>query len=334
MLHRRAWTAGDLETAAVAVGAFADDADAAHFAQAARKAGVLVNVIDKPAFCDFAFGAIVNRSPLVIGISTDGAAPVFAQAIRARLEVLLPMGFAAWAAAAQHWRSAVKASELTFPARCAFWRLFAKHAVTHAESAPTGADFGRLMAAVQREGAAVENGSVTIVDAPADPDLLTVRAVRALQTADVIVFDGLVSPEVLDFARREARKFLVGEAGFGPAGDENEIDILMAGLATHGKRVVRLKSGYPAATATARQPVACSALPPLQDHRQTVARPDCDQALRLDRMAGLEAQAIALCDRRQDQHAFGHGERRADADTRAGAERQVGEARPRRRLLC
>ena len=69
------------------------------------------------------------------------------------------------------------------------------------------------------------------------------------QTADVIVFDGLVSPEVLDFARREARKFLVGEAGFGPAGDENEIDILMAGLATHGKRVVRLKSGYPAATA-------------------------------------------------------------------------------------
>ena len=78
MLHRRAWTAGDLETAAVAVGAFADDADAAHFAQAARKAGVPVNVIDKPAFCDFAFGAIVNRSPLVIGISTDGAAPVFA----------------------------------------------------------------------------------------------------------------------------------------------------------------------------------------------------------------------------------------------------------------
>jgi siroheme synthase-like protein len=214
MLHRRAWIAGDLGTAAVAVGAFADEADAARFAQAARKAGVPVNVIDKPAFCDFAFGAIVNRSPLVIGISTDGAAPVFAQAIRARLEMLLPKGFAAWAGAAQHWRSAVKAAELTFPARCAFWRLFAKHAVTHAESAPTGADLGRLMAAVQKEGAAVENGSVIIVDAPADPDLLTVRAVRALQTADVIVFDGRVSPEVLDFARREARKFLVGEAGF------------------------------------------------------------------------------------------------------------------------
>ena len=242
MLHPRAWTAGDVETAAVAVGAFVDEADAARFAQAARKAGVPVNVIDKPAFCDFAFGAIVNRSPLVIGISTDGAAPVFAQAIRARLEMLLPNGFAAWAAAAQHWRSAVKASELTFPARCAFWRMFTKHAVTHAESEPTGADFGRLMAAVQKEGAAVENGSVTIVDAPADPDLLTVRAVRALQTADVIVFDGLVYREVLDFARREARKFLVDQAGFGTAGDGNEIDTLMVGLATHGKRVVRLKS--------------------------------------------------------------------------------------------
>jgi uroporphyrin-III C-methyltransferase/precorrin-2 dehydrogenase/sirohydrochlorin ferrochelatase len=331
MLHRRAWNAGDLGTAAVAVGAFADDADAARFAQAARKAGVPVNVIDKPAFCDFAFGAIVNRSPLVIGISTDGAAPVFAQAIRAKLEMLLPKGFAAWAAAAQHWRSAVKASELTFPARCAFWRLFTKHAVTHAESEPTGADFGRLMAAVQREGAAVENGSITIVDAPADPDLLTVRAVRALQTADVIVFDGLVCREVLDFARREARKLLVDEAGFGTAGDGNEIDTLMAGLATHGRRVVRLKSGCPAATA--RQPVTSSALPPLQDHRQTEARSDRDQALRLDRMVRLQAQAIALRDRRQDQRAFRHGERRADADARAGAERQVGEARPCRRSL-
>ena len=94
MLQRRAGRGG-LNGAAVAVGAFDNDADAARFAAAARAAGVPVNVIDKPAFCDFAFGAIVNRSPLVIGISTDGAAPVFAQAIRAKLEMLLPKGFAA-----------------------------------------------------------------------------------------------------------------------------------------------------------------------------------------------------------------------------------------------
>ncbi len=91
----------DFADAAIAVGAFDDDAEAAAFAAAARAAGVPVNVIDKPAFCDFSFGAIVNRSPLVIGISTDGAAPVFAQAIRAKLEALLPNGFAAWASAAR-----------------------------------------------------------------------------------------------------------------------------------------------------------------------------------------------------------------------------------------
>ena len=98
VLNRRCWTSEDIKGAAVAIGAFDDDAAAAQFAAGARALGVLVNVIDKPAFCDFAFGAIVNRSPLVIGISTDGAAPVFAQAIRAKLEALLPNGFANWAA--------------------------------------------------------------------------------------------------------------------------------------------------------------------------------------------------------------------------------------------
>ena len=108
------WRAEDLPGAAVAVGAFEDDEGAAAFAAAARAAGVPVNVIDKPAFCDFSFGAIVNRSPLVIGISTDGAAPVFAQAIRAKLEALLPKGFADWAAAAARWRGALKLAGLSF----------------------------------------------------------------------------------------------------------------------------------------------------------------------------------------------------------------------------
>src|SRR5205085_11819523 len=88
-IRRCGWTRADCAGAAVAVGAFVDDDAAADFAAAARAAGVPVNVIDKPAFCDFTFGAIVNRSPLVIGISTDGAAPVFAQAIRARIEALI-----------------------------------------------------------------------------------------------------------------------------------------------------------------------------------------------------------------------------------------------------
>ena len=91
-INRRNWSPENLKSAAVAIGAFEDDEGASGFASAARAAGVPVNVIDKPAFCDFSFGAIVNRSPLVIGISTDGAAPVFAQAIRAKLEALLPKG--------------------------------------------------------------------------------------------------------------------------------------------------------------------------------------------------------------------------------------------------
>ena len=97
---------------------------------AARAAGVPVNVIDRPAFCDFAFGAIVNRSPLVIGVSTDGAAPVFAQAIRARLETLIPHGFARWAEAAARWRPHVQALGRGFAAR--FWEKFAARAMARA----------------------------------------------------------------------------------------------------------------------------------------------------------------------------------------------------------
>ena len=246
VLNRRSWTSEDLKGAAVAIGAFDDDAAAAQFAAGARELGVPVNVIDKPAFCDFAFGAIVNRSPLVIGISTDGAAPVFAQAIRAKLEALLPNGFANWAAAAGRWRSAVKASGLSFSGRRKFWQLFTTHAVTSPELEPAEKDFDRFIAEVKGLGATVENGSVTLVGAgPGDPELLTLRAVRALQSADVILFDDLVSADVLDFARREARKMLVGKTGFGPSCKQEDINALMVGLAKQGKRVVRLKGGDP-----------------------------------------------------------------------------------------
>src|SRR5665213_4431568 len=217
-IHRRGWEPTDMPGAAIAVGGCDNDGDAARFAAAARSAAVPVNVIDRPAFCDFSFGAIVNRSPLVIGISTDGAAPVFAQAMRAKLEALLPNGFADWAAAAARWRVALKASSLTFTGRRKFWQLFTAHAIRNPDSEPAQNDFDRFVAEVQGLGSAVENGSVTLVGAgPGDPELLTLRAVRALQSADVILFDDLVSRDVLDFARREARKMLVGKTGFGPS---------------------------------------------------------------------------------------------------------------------
>jgi uroporphyrin-III C-methyltransferase/precorrin-2 dehydrogenase/sirohydrochlorin ferrochelatase len=216
-----------------------------------------VNVIDKPAFCDFSFGAIVNRSPLVIGISTDGAAPVFAQAIRAKLEALLPNGFASWAAAAARWRNAVKESGLSFAGRRKFWQLFTAHAVSHPDVEPGTKDFDRFIAEVKGLGTNVENGSVTMVGAgPGDPELLTLRAVRALQSADVILFDDLVSGDVLDFARREARKMLVGKTGFGPSCKQEDINTLMVSLAKQGKRVVRLKGGDPLIFGRAAEEIA------------------------------------------------------------------------------
>jgi len=260
-INYRKWTVADISGTAVAIGAFEDDKSASKFASAARAAGVPVNVIDKPAFCDFSFGAIVNRSPLVIGISTDGAAPVFAQAIRAKLEALLPNGFAGWAAAAARWRNAVKASGLSFAGRRRFWQLFTAQAVTRPDQEPDQRDFERFIAEVKGIGAAVENGSVILVGAgPGDPELLTLRAVRALQSADVILFDDLVSRDVLDFARREARKMLVGKTGFGPSCKQEDINALMVGLAKQGKRVVRLKGGDPLIFARAAEEIdACRA---------------------------------------------------------------------------
>src|SRR5262249_11182427 len=102
-VRERGWRTGDFTGAAVAVRGFDNDADADGFPPAARAAGVPVNVIHRPRHCDVSFGAIVSRSPLVIGISTDGAAPVFAQAIRAKLEAILPRGFACWAEVARRW---------------------------------------------------------------------------------------------------------------------------------------------------------------------------------------------------------------------------------------
>ena len=209
---------GNFEDAAIAVGAFEDDGGAAAFASAARSAGVPVNVIDRPAFCDFSFGAIVNRSPLVIGISTDGAAPVFAQAIRAKLEALLPTGFADWATAAATLARCVEACGAVIRGAAQVLADFHGPCGHHPDRAPAQADFDSFIAEVKGLGASVESGSVTLVGAgPGDPELLTLRAVRALQSADVILFDDLVSREVMDFARREARKMLVGKTGFGPS---------------------------------------------------------------------------------------------------------------------
>jgi len=251
------WSASVFAGAAVAVGAFEHDGDAAEFAAAARAAGVPVNAIDKPAFCDFAFGAIVNRSPLVIGISTDGAAPVFGMAVRAKIESMIPKGFARWAEAARHWRQAVFSSGISNPARRRFWQTFASYAAIHPDREPTQSDFDGFLAETMDERASADNGSVTLVGAgPGDPELLTLRAVRALQSADIILVDDLVAPAILDFSRREAKKMLVGKTGHGPSCKQEEINALMVMLAKAGKRVVRLKGGDPMIFGRATEEIA------------------------------------------------------------------------------
>jgi uroporphyrin-III C-methyltransferase/precorrin-2 dehydrogenase/sirohydrochlorin ferrochelatase len=239
LVTHRGWTADDLAGAAIAIGAFDNDDDAGRFATAARAAGVPVNVIDRPAFCDFSFGAIVNRSPLIIAISTDGAAPVFAQAIRARIEALLPQGFARWTAAASRWRAAVKTSGLSFAARRSFWHRFTARALDAPEHRPDESDFAELMTQVRALGDTAERGSVITVEAdPDDAGLLTLRTVRTLQTADVLIHDDEIAPVILDFARREAQRIAI--APWQPG-----IDELMDRLAADGKRVVRLAGAMP-----------------------------------------------------------------------------------------
>ncbi|MGU9981408.1 siroheme synthase CysG [Phreatobacter sp. HK31-P] len=256
-LIRRGWDPADLTGAVFAVGAMEQNAEAAAFRDAARSAGVPVNVIDRPAFCDVQFGGIVNRSPLVIGISTDGAAPVFGQAVRARIEAVLPRGLAVWAATARSWRRRVATLDLPFRARRRFWELFADRALATPDAIPSPALAAELEAAATHAASAA--GRLVLVGAgPGDPDLLTMKAVRALQSADVIVHDDLVPAAVLDVARRESQRISAGKRGRGPSCRQDDINALVIRLVREGKHVVRLKAGDPMIFGRAGEEIAAA----------------------------------------------------------------------------
>lgn len=246
VVHERPWGTDAFDSMALAVSDAETMGEARAFLCAGRAAGVPVNVIDKPGFCEFQFGSIVNRSPAVISISTDGAAPILGQAIRRRIETLLPPALAGWAALAQSIRAKVNDRLAMGAPRRAFWERFVDRAFSGAAPCETG-----LFDDTET------GGRVTLVGAgPGDAELLTLKAVRALQSADVILFDDLVSDEVLELARREAKRMLVGKRGGRESCRQDDINAAMVRLAKEGRNVVRLKSGDPVVFGRAGEEIA------------------------------------------------------------------------------
>jgi uroporphyrin-III C-methyltransferase/precorrin-2 dehydrogenase/sirohydrochlorin ferrochelatase len=231
---------------AIAVFDAETDEQAAQFRDEAVVAGVTHNVIDRPAFCSFQFGGIVNRSPVVIGISTSGAAPILGQAVRRRIEFALPPTLAGWAELAAKMRRTVLERLQPGADRRRFWERFSDLALGQTAQGEAGDLAEQLIDKARHDDVDSTVGRVTLVGAgPGDPDLLTVKAVRALQAADVILFDDLVSDGVLELARREARRMLVGKRGGRASCSQDDINAMALKLARQGKTVVRLKSGDP-----------------------------------------------------------------------------------------
>lgn len=255
VIHRHPWHTGVFCGAAMALADCETDDEARAFACAARAAGVPFNVIDKPAHCQFQFGSIVNRSPVILSISTDGAAPILAQAIRRRVETLLPPSLKGWAALAQVLRSSVNRQLEPGPKRRAFWEMFVDRCFSSMR-APEERDRKALVSHIEALYHLPASGSVTLVGAgPGDAELLTLKAVRSLQAADIILFDASVSADVLELARREAKRMLLDTAGDSGEARKDARD-LMAGLASGGKRVVLLRAAYTAASEEAAVEVA------------------------------------------------------------------------------
>jgi len=214
---------------------------------AAQAAGVPVNVVDVPALSTFITPAIVDRDPILVAISSAGTAPILARRLRAQLEALLPADLGRLARFADSFRSAVKAVVPSFPGRRRFWEDFfagpvARQVLAGKERQAREA----MLSQINRSHDAAVEGSVALVGAgPGDPELLTLKAQRLLQGADLLVYDRLVNPAILDYARRDAERLYVGKAAGAHHKSQTEIQQIMLQAARKGRRVVRLKGGDP-----------------------------------------------------------------------------------------
>ncbi|WP_440865672.1 siroheme synthase CysG [Symbiopectobacterium purcellii] len=241
----QAFSPEQVDKAFLVIAATDDVALNAAVSQAAQQRYRLVNVVDDQPKCSFIFPSIVDRSPLVVAISSGGQAPVLARLLREKLEALLPASLGDMARVAGEWRDRVKERFHSMRARRQFWeRLF---------NSPFADQIAAGQQAVAEETLRQQldqpqqvPGDVALVGAgPGDAGLLTLRGLQLIQLADVVLYDHLVSPEVLELVRRDAEKICVGKRASAHSLPQGEINRLLFTLASSGKRVVRLKGGDP-----------------------------------------------------------------------------------------
>ena len=236
-----------LQGACLVIAATDDEAVNMAVSIAAKAQNIPVNVVDAPDLCTFTMGSIIDRSPVVIAISSEGNAPVLARYIRAKIETMLPATYGRIADIAGEFREQVKAKFGTTQARRIFWEgILQGPVVERVLSGQEQAARELLQNILNDTDATANKGEVFLVGGgPGDPDLLTFRALRLMQQCDVCVYDKLVSPEVMELVRRDAELIFVGKSRDQHTMPQEEINELLAKLALQGKRVLRLKGGDP-----------------------------------------------------------------------------------------
>jgi len=249
LVHRKGHFSPDLlGDVVLVIAATGDESVNTQVSEAAQKLHIPVNVVDRPALCSFIIPSIIDRSPMTIAISTGGDSPVLARLLRARLETLIPAAYGRLAMLAGRFRDKVKERFKVPAKRRLFWEKVLEGPI--AEMVFAGREQDATVALeklLQSEsGDELPRGEVYLVGGgPGNPDLLTFRALRLMQQADVVVHDHLVTPAVLDMTRRDAERIYVGKQASNHAMPQEGINQLLVRLAKEGKRVVRLKGGDP-----------------------------------------------------------------------------------------
>ncbi len=243
-LIQRGYDAQDIEGVALVVSATDDLAVNTQVFEDCIAAGKLINSVDRPSLSNVIFPALVDRSPVLVAISTGGSSPTLARVVRGWLEARLPARLGALAEFVRDRRDAVKARFTTIPERQQLWEQVVSG------SAAEAVYQGNLEAAESAFQSALEGGEqggrVAIVGAgPGDPELLTLKALRLLQGADVVLYDNLVNRQILDYARRDAELTYVGKKWRAPSTRQEAINELLIEKAREGNAVVRLKGGDP-----------------------------------------------------------------------------------------